>query len=206
MIDNYFRSKLPSYTQGLTNLFVRKGITPNQITLAALGISIVASVSIAGGLYTLAVIIWWIGRFLDGMDGILARKTNSATPFGAYLDIVCDMAAYGIMILGFSAAFSHLNWGWLVILFLYILCITSALALGNMEAEKGIDPSDNRGLRLGAGLAEAGETGIAYTLMLLFPSYISFWVVLWIIVLAATVGFRSKLAYQIFKTAQSPKN
>ena len=75
---------------------------------------------------------------------------------------------------------------WLWIEFFYVLCITSALALGMQEANREIPARDDRGLRLGAGLAEAGETGIAYTLFLLFPSALPWLASLWIVVLAVT--------------------
>ena len=131
---------------------------------------------------------------VDGTDGIFARNTGQATDFGAYLDIVLDMAAYSAMILGFAYANPELLDRWLVILLLYVLCITSALALGMEEAKRDLPKRDDRGLRLGAGLAESGETGIAYTLFLLLPEQLSPLTALWIAILLTTIVARTILA------------
>ena len=57
-----------------------------------------------------------------------------------------------------------------------------------------MEPRDDRGLRLGAGLAEGGETGIAYTLFLLFPAHLDWLTGIWIGVLVVTVVARTLLA------------
>ena len=85
---------------------------------------------------------------------------------------------------------------WLAMLFLYVLCISTALALGMQEAKRSLPPRDNRGLRLGAGLAEGGETGIAYTIFLLFPTHLALSTAIWLGILIVTVVARSLLAYQ----------
>ena len=79
-------------------------------------------------------------------------------------------------------------------MFFYVLCITGALSLGSLEASRKLPPRDNRGLRLAAGLAEGGETGIAYTLFLLFPDYVKPLLWMWIGVLLVTVVARTAYA------------
>jgi phosphatidylglycerophosphate synthase len=144
----------------------------------------------------LALCLWWVGRLLDGTDGIYARATGQSSDFGGYLDIVCDMAAYGAMILGFALWQPQHGFLWAIILFLYILCITSALALGAIQERHSLGAADNRTLRLASGLAEGGETGVAYSLMLLLPQFIESLAIVWIGVLITTVLARSWLAAQ----------
>ena len=194
MIDNHVRALLPQWTPPLIRLYQRFGITPNHLTTAGLVLAIVAAACVALGWNWLALVVWWVGRLLDGTDGILARETNQTTAFGAYLDIVYDMAAYGVMILGFAYQHSDLMAVWLLILFFYVLCITSALALGAGERDLELSARDDRGLRLGAGLAEAGETGIAYSLFLVFPGAIAWLSMTWAIILLVTVVARTLLA------------
>lgn len=43
-----------------------------------------------------AAIYIFIGMIFDGVDGFVARKTKSASPFGAELDSICDMITFGI--------------------------------------------------------------------------------------------------------------
>jgi len=50
--------------------------------------------------------------------------------------------------------------------------------------------------RLGAGLAEGGETGIAYSVFLLLPNHLDIATAVWIGILLFTVIARSFLAYQ----------
>ena len=193
MIDGPFRAYLETHVTALIALYQRLGVTPNQITLAGLLIAMLAAAVTTTGAGVIAALIWWAGRLLDGTDGIYARATNQASSFGAYLDIVCDMAAYSAMLVGFYFLHPDLGAWWLVMSILYTLCITSALAMGDVERNLQVEQTDRRGLRLGAGLAEAGETGIAYTLFLLFPSWIEVLVGIWICVLVTTVVARTIL-------------
>jgi phosphatidylglycerophosphate synthase len=188
MIDNAFRALLPARVGPVVAIYERLGLSPNHVTFIGFALACAAAVAVAAEQ-------WWLGRLADGTDGVYARASGRATRFGAYLDIVLDMAAYSAMVLGFAVAHPELLWAWLVMLFLYVLCITSALALGAEEADAGTPPRDERGLRLGAGLAEGGETGLAYTAMLLCPpGWLGPIAVAWIVVLVTTVVARSVLA------------
>jgi phosphatidylglycerophosphate synthase len=143
--------------------------------------------------------VWWLSRLIDGTDGILARETGRSSDFGGYLDITLDMAAYSLMVLGFyywQPQFAPL---WIITLILYILAVTSALSLGALERARGVD-GDNRSLKLAAGLAEGGETGIAYTLMLLLPPYINVLLPLWVAVLVVTFLARTWLAWRVLES------
>ncbi len=195
MIDNVFRSHLPRVTVWLIYLYKLLRLTPNQVTLIAFLIACLSAFFVKQGYFFLAIAIWWGGRLLDGTDGIYARATNQTSSFGAYLDILCDMASYSVMILAFSISFPEFQGLWLLILFFYVLCITSALALGSLEIKSLVSSHDNRGLRLAAGLAEGGETGIAYTAFLLFPSHLKILIWIWIAILIVTILSRTWLAY-----------
>ena len=197
MLDQHFRKVLPQLVGPLIKLYTKWHITPNHLTLIGMAIGILAAVCVALKWHMAALTIWWLGRLLDGTDGILARATGQSSFLGAYLDISCDMVAYGAMILGFAVAYPSLGGYWMVILFLYILCITTALTLGNLEEKLAIGADQGRGARLAAGLAEAGETGIAYTLFLLFPGHLRVLATIWIVILIITVVSRSLLAKEV---------
>jgi phosphatidylglycerophosphate synthase len=197
VIDNPFRSVLPRYAGPLLRLYERLGLTPNAVTVIAFAVAAAAALCAAQGLAVAAVVLWWLGRLADGTDGIYARATGGATDFGAYVDIVFDMAAYSLMIVAFDHLHPELHGRWLWIVFFYVLCIASALALGMQEASRDLPVRDDRGLRLGAGLAEGGETGIAYSVFLLFPEQIEWWTAIWIAVLATTVVARTLLARRL---------
>jgi phosphatidylglycerophosphate synthase len=197
MIDNHFRNLLPALVAPLIAIYRRLGATPNQISIAGAGVAALAAVSVALGWTWLALILWWLSRLLDGTDGIYARETGQTSRFGAYLDITLDMFAYSAMIVGFYFYLPSLAFVWIVILLLYVLCITTALAMGDLEERLQLSSRDNRGIRLGAGIAEGGETGIAYTLLLILPGWTLLLALTWIAVLITTVVCRSLLVYRV---------
>ena len=200
MIDNAFRAVMPRFVRPLLKLYGHLGWTPNHVTVLGFVIALFASAAVALHFWWLAFALWWLSRLADGTDGIWARESGQESDFGAYFDMLLDMAAYGAMVLGFAIAAPELQAQWMAMLFLYVLCITTALSLGMQEAKRTIAPRDNRGLRLGAGLAEGGETGIAYSVFLLFPIYLSLTTTIWIAVLIVTVIARSFLAYRTLRS------
>ena len=116
MIDNPFRNWLSTRVNFLTSLYAQLSLTPNHITLIGLAFALIASFLCAFHFDFLAIIFWWLGRLFDGTDGIYARQTKQSSPFGSYLDILCDMTAYSAMIFGFYFRFPHLPFVWLLIL------------------------------------------------------------------------------------------
>ncbi len=202
MIDGPFRQILPRYVEPLLALYSKLGLKPNHITMAGFAFALASALAISQDLAATSLALWWTGRLLDGTDGIYARHSGQTSDFGGYLDIVLDMASYSVMILGFAHRHPDLNMFWLVVLFLYVLCITSALALGALLEKASRNPSDNRSLALAAGLAEGGETGIAYTVFLLFPAWLAQLLPIWIAVLTTTVVARTALAWQTLSTTE----
>jgi phosphatidylglycerophosphate synthase len=203
MIDNAFRAILPRFVRPVLMLYGHFGWTPNHVTVLAFVIALFASAAVAFHFWWLAFALWWLSRLADGTDGLYARESGQASDFGAYFDMLLDMAAYGSMVLGFAIAAPEFQTQWMAMLFLYILCITSALSLGMQEAKRAIAPRDNRGLRLGAGLAEGGETGIAYSIFLLFPGLLEVSTTLWVGILTTTVIARSFLAFRTLRSESS---
>jgi phosphatidylglycerophosphate synthase len=196
MLDNPFRRILPAYVDVILTIFSRLNLSPNHITWLAFLLSVGAAALTMANEYVFAVAIWWISRLLDACDGIYARKFNRTSKLGAFLDIQLDMAAYSLMVLSFFWVFPEYSLQWVLMLFFYVLCIAGALSLGNLENQAQIPEKSGRGLRLATGLAEGGETGIAYTVFLVFPEWlpVSTWV--WILILSVTVIARGLLAYK----------
>jgi len=194
MIDNHFRAMLPNYVGPLVKLLHRLRLTPNQITVGGLLIAIVAAVLVTQDYLITACAVWWLSRLLDALDGIYARTYNLSSDFGGFLDIQLDMAAYCAMVLAFFHAFPQYGLQWILMMFCYVLCISGALGLGSLEDKLGLADDSQRRLRITVGLAEAGETGIAYTVFLLFPQYLFLTTWIWISILVATILARLVLA------------
>ena len=76
----------------------RSGIylLPNLFTTAALFAGFYAIVAANIGRFEAAAVSIFIAMILDGMDGRIARMTNTQSAFGAEYDSLSDMAAFGI--------------------------------------------------------------------------------------------------------------
>ena len=76
----------------------RKGIylLPNLLTTASLFSGFFAMVSAANGMFEKAAIAIFVSMILDGLDGRVARMTNTQSKFGEEYDSLADMVAFGV--------------------------------------------------------------------------------------------------------------
>ena len=109
-----------------------KGITPNQVTWAALVLSIITGVLVAatkGATWTLLLVpfVMFIRMALNAIDGILAKEHNMTSDAGAMLnelgDVISDAALY--LPLAFTAGLSPV----LVVLFVIVGLFTEVAGI-----------------------------------------------------------------------------
>lgn len=76
----------------------RKGIylLPNLFTTASLFAGFYAIVAAINDRFELAAIAIFVAAILDGMDGRIARLTNTQSEFGAQYDSLADMVSFGL--------------------------------------------------------------------------------------------------------------
>ena len=76
----------------------RKGIylLPNLLTTGSLFAGFYAIVAAINGSYESAAISIFVAMALDGMDGRIARMTNTQSDFGAEYDSLSDMVSFGL--------------------------------------------------------------------------------------------------------------
>lgn len=82
--------KIEPYLNRAAGFLAQKKITPNQLTLAGLGVSFLAGWAYSGGLLALGALTLVVGSLGDLLDGPLARQTGKVTRFGAFLDSTMD--------------------------------------------------------------------------------------------------------------------
>jgi CDP-diacylglycerol--serine O-phosphatidyltransferase len=75
----------------------RRGIylLPNLFTTGALFSGFYAITSAMGGRYETAVVAIFVAMILDGLDGRVARLTNTQSEFGVQYDSLSDMISFG---------------------------------------------------------------------------------------------------------------
>lgn len=90
-----------------TDTLAGAGVTANQVTLAALGLSVLAGSLVAlwpgAALPLLALPVVLFARMaLNAVDGMLAREHGQASKLGAYLNEICDMLSDAALYLPFA--------------------------------------------------------------------------------------------------------
>jgi CDP-diacylglycerol--serine O-phosphatidyltransferase len=122
----------------------RRGIylLPNLLTTAGLFSGFFAIVSSMNGRFEAAAVAIFVAMVFDGLDGRVARMTNTQSEFGAEYDSMADMVSFGV-----APAIVSYNWGltglgkigWLAA-FIYVAA--AALRLARFNTQIGI--ADNR--------------------------------------------------------------
>jgi CDP-diacylglycerol---serine O-phosphatidyltransferase len=115
----------------------RRGIylLPNLFTTAVLFFGFYAIVAAIQGRFEAAVIGILVAMVMDGLDGRVARLTNTQTEFGAEYDSLSDMVAFGLApaLVMFQWALQGLGKiGWLAA-FVYAACTGLRLARFNTQ-------------------------------------------------------------------------
>lgn len=117
----------------------RSGIylLPNLFTTGSLFAAFYSIVASMQANYDVAAIAIFIGMIADGLDGRIARMTNTQTAFGAEYDSLSDMVSFGVApaILFYSWTLHDLGkFGWLVA-FIYTAAVALRLARFNTQIE-----------------------------------------------------------------------
>ena len=134
-----------------------KGIylLPNLFTTAALFSGFYAIVSAMNGNFSHAAIAIFVAMVLDGLDGRVARITNTQSAFGAEYDSLSDMVAFGVApaLVAFTWALDGMGKvGWV---FAFIYVAGAALRLARFNTHIGLEDK-----RYFTGLASPSAAGL----------------------------------------------
>ncbi|MDH3327195.1 MAG: CDP-diacylglycerol--serine O-phosphatidyltransferase [Gammaproteobacteria bacterium] len=112
-------------------------LLPNLFTTGCLFSGFYAIVSANAGNFEAAAAAIFIAMVLDGLDGRVARLTNTASEFGVQYDSLADMVSFGVApaLVMYLWAFSDMGkLGW-VVAFVYTAATALRLARFNTQAE-----------------------------------------------------------------------
>lgn len=112
-------------------------LLPNLLTTAGLFAAFYSIVAAMKGQFETAAIGIFIAMVADGLDGRVARLTNTQSLFGAEYDSLCDMVAFGLApsLVLYSWSLSQLGkLGWLAA-FLYTAATALRLARFNTQLQ-----------------------------------------------------------------------
>lgn len=113
-------------------------LLPNLFTTANLFAGFYSIMCAINGNFTVAAATVFVAMVLDGLDGRVARMTNTQSAFGAEYDSLSDMVAFGLApaIIAYQWALSELGNVGLTIAFIYVAC--AALRLARFNTQIGI--------------------------------------------------------------------
>lgn len=151
-------------------------ISPNGATWLAFAFGIASTAAILLGNSALALLFWLLNRFVDGLDGSIARVSNRQSDFGGYLDIMLDFVIYAAIPLALVLAQpSQERWQSLaVMLALFYVNGASWMYLSALLEKGAVKKADTlTSISMPAGIIEGSETVILFTLFFLLPSHVT---------------------------------
>jgi CDP-diacylglycerol---serine O-phosphatidyltransferase len=121
----------------LKKIRIKKGIyvLPNLFTTASLFAGFYSIIASMQEKFVIAAITILASLVLDGLDGRIARFTNTTSKFGAEYDSLADLVAFGVApsLLAYNWAMSFYGkWGWIAA-FMFVVCGALRLARYNIQ-------------------------------------------------------------------------
>jgi phosphatidylglycerophosphate synthase len=179
-------------------------VTPGHITLVAFVCGLLSCVAATNPIYKpTSVYLWLANRFLDRLDGSLARSRNTTTDLGGFLDLLSDFIVYSLppiaMCLGQD--FSSVDWTALALLEAsfyvnnFVLFYSAAVAANRKDTEL-------TSVTMRPALIEGFESGLVFSTMLIWPEHIDFW--MWGMSLGVAIGICQRV--QAVKSILSQSN
>jgi CDP-diacylglycerol--serine O-phosphatidyltransferase len=152
-------------TNSATSPRPRRGIylLPNLLTTGAMFAGFYAIIAAFGGEYKDAVVAIFVAGVLDGLDGRVARLTNTQSEFGVQYDSLSDLVSFGVApalvlyvwslasLKAYGPAWGKIGWA---AAFIYAAC--GALRLARFNTQVGV--ADKRYFQ---GLAIPAAAGLA---------------------------------------------
>ena len=168
MLDQMIRARIGPGLDRAAGRIESAGVSAASLTATGLAAGAGACVAAAIGAWGAALALWLANRTLDGLDGPLARR-RGATELGGLLDFVADFVVYAGFVAGVAIDQPRARLACVALLAAYLVNNVALLSLSSVAERLGLAPSDERSLRLTTGLAEGGETIVAYVAFCLWP-------------------------------------
>lgn len=143
-------------------------LIPNAVTALALCIGLTAVRFAIGGEWEKAVTAIIIAGVLDGTDGRIARLLKGQSRFGAELDSLSDVIAFGVSpaIIIYLWSLQHLDrFGWIFALAHAVCC---ALRLARFNANLDVDDQPHKSAGFFTGIPSPAGAGVALAPMYLW--------------------------------------
>jgi phosphatidylglycerophosphate synthase len=163
-------------------------VTPGHITLVALLCGLLACLAAMSSAYKqMGIHLWLLNRILDCLDGSLARSRNAATDLGGFLDLLSDFIIYSLLPIAVCLGQDTASVDWKALALLeasfhvnnFILFYSAAVAAKRRDDEL-------TSVTMRPALVEGFESGVIFTVMLIWPMHINLW--MWVMSFGVAIG------------------
>ena len=154
-----------------------RGVAPGYITGLGLALGLGAAWAAWTGAFGLGLLLWLGNRFMDGLDGLVARIRGTADDVGGYLDLMADFAVYAAVPVAMAlrpGAAPGLAPAALFMLAVFYLNAASWMVPAALLEKRGLGADvqgESTSVTMPEGLVAGGETVLFYALFFLLPAH-----------------------------------
>ncbi len=146
-------------------------ILPNLFTSAAIFLGFYSIILGIGGHYRQAAFCIFFAALMDGLDGKVARLTNTQSEFGIQYDSLSDLTSFGMAPAVMMWTWQLHNFGRLGISVAFLILACAALRLARFNVSTSITPSSAANKKFFTGLPSPAA-GCALASFVLFSNYL----------------------------------
>lgn len=201
MFDKNVQSILKPAFAVVAKVAVKTGLTANSVSVIGFIIGLAAAISIAFQSYALGVVWILVSRIFDGLDGAVARITNT-TDQGGFLDISLDFLFYGAIPLAFAFANPASNaLPAATLLAAFLGTGSTFLAFAVIAEKRGMHSSNlpDKSFYFLGGLTEATETISIFVAMCIWPAHFAVLAYGFAVLCCITIATRIYWGYKAFQ-------
>jgi phosphatidylglycerophosphate synthase len=172
MFDMALRRIVDPALHSLAGDVAKAGVSANALTILGAIFGVGAGVCITQGGFSAALVFIIVNRFLDGLDGAVAR-INGPTEMGGYLDTLADFLFYVVVPVAFAIWAPANQLPALLLIASFTLTAVSFLGFAAIAARRGEEMGAHgpKAFIYSTGLMEGGETIAFFILFCLFPAF-----------------------------------
>jgi CDP-diacylglycerol--glycerol-3-phosphate 3-phosphatidyltransferase/CDP-diacylglycerol--inositol 3-phosphatidyltransferase len=205
----HFRQFWSNFWAPVGNLFLKWGITPNQVTVVGtIGVSAGALWFFPRGQFFVGVLVITAFVFSDIIDGYMARKLGKASKWGAFLDStldrVGDAAVFGGIMLYYTTSDAKADIGDPK---LYLYLSLACLVLGNLTSYARAR-AEALGMTAKGGIAERSDRLVSILVMSglagLFGLPFLREITLWVLAVASLITVFQRMVIVYKQTVDDP--
>lgn len=191
MIDARARTWLRPAFDVAARPLERAGVSAAHVTFAGLAVGLGACVAVALEQWWPGLALLALARYLDGVDGVLARRAG-ASEAGGFLDFAADLVFYAAFVVAVAIAAPDARLACAVLLGAFYVNAGVWLTISSLLAQRRAARTDERSLRFVPGLVEGAETIVAFGAFCVFHAHAE--IIAWTFAAVIGVSIAHRLA------------